>query len=152
MNKITKQKIEIAALEKEIGIIDYINLIISNESKFESIALYFFTQDLLKKNPELKDEIARALKESRTELIKRANNKRGLVEIYEKIQSLPKEKKCPDCKSTMYLKPVNEFEHMYSCSLCLRTELYKDGKRFKPTPIGCDKDKIGSGNSEGELK
>lgn len=118
---------EVLTLEKESDVVDYmITRLSGSGEKFSSVHLLLFFDNTA--NSKLKSELLHTLKESKSELTKNINIKKGLADIYHKISGFLPEKPCPDCGQPMYLKPIDEFRQVYSCSTCSRKEFFKDGE------------------------
>lgn len=125
MNSGERLREEAKALDDESSFLDYLlKRIDGTDSKFEAIPLILFFND----NPKIKGEFVHVLKQSKIELKKHSDIKKSLADIYQKISTLQPEKPCPDCGQIMYLKPIDKFRQVYSCSTCSRKEFFKDGE------------------------
>jgi ssDNA-binding Zn-finger/Zn-ribbon topoisomerase 1 len=135
---------EVLTLEKESDVVDYmITRLSGSGEKFSSVHLLLFFDNTA--NSKLKSELLHTLKESKSELTKNINIKIGLADIYHKISGFLPEKPCPDCGQPMYLKPIDEFRQVYSCSTCSRKEFYKDGELDSASSSEEDKTDIDEG-------
>lgn len=135
---------EVLTLEKESDVVDYmITRLSGSGEKFSSVHLLLFFDNTA--NSKLKSELLHTLKESKSELTKNINIKKGLADIYHKISGFLPEKPCPDCGQPMYLKPIDEFRQVYSCSTCSRKEFYKDGELDSASSSEEDKTDIDEG-------